>query len=88
MINFQVRRRNPVFWCTFLPSVVSVIYTILGLVGVVPSLSEEVVIEVLLCIVSALSTLGVLVDPTTRGVSDSELAMTYEVPKAHGIDRG
>ena len=79
-INWKVRLKNPVFWLTVIPAVITFVYTVLGAVGVVPSLSEDVVVNIITALISALTTVGVLVDPTTKGVGDSERAMGYDVP--------
>ena len=79
-INWKVRIKNPVFWLTAVPAVLTVVYTILGLFDVVPTLSEDTIINALTVIISALSALGVLVDPTTKGVQDSERALSYDEP--------
>ena len=79
-INLKVRLRNPVFWVTIIPVLATLIYTILGAFGIVPAIAEEHLVNGLLAIVSALSTLGVLVDPTTKGVNDSTNAMGYDKP--------
>lgn len=79
-INWKVRLKNPVFWLTVIPAVITFVYTVLGAVGVVPSLSEDVVVNIVTALVSALTTVGVLVDPTTKGVGDSERAMGYDAP--------
>lgn len=79
-LNLKVRIKNPVFWLTIIPAVIAFIYSIIGIFGIVPSISEDVVVNALTAIVTALTTLGVLVDPTTSGVSDSERAMTYDEP--------
>ena len=79
-INWKVRIKNPIFWLTAVPAVLTVVYTILGLFDVVPTLSEDTVINALTAIISALSALGVLVDPTTKGVQDSERALSYAEP--------
>lgn len=79
-INWKVRLKNPVFWLTVIPAVIALVYTVLGLFGVVPSISEDVLVNAVTAIISALTTVGVLIDPTTKGVSDSEMALTYEVP--------
>ena len=79
-INFKVRFKNPVFWLTVIPAVITFVYTVLGAVGVVPSLSEDVVVNIVTALISALTTVGVLVDPTTKGVGDSERAMSYDAP--------
>lgn len=79
-INWKVRLKNPIFWLTAIPSIIAVVYTILGLFDVVPTLSEDSLINGITAIISVLTTLGVLVDPTTKGVSDSERALGYEEP--------
>lgn len=79
-INWKVRLKNPVFWLTVIPAVITFVYTVLGAVGVVPSLSEDVVVNIVTALISALTTIGVLVDPTTKGVGDSERAMSYDTP--------
>ncbi len=79
-INWTVRLRNPVFWLTAIPSVATLIYTVLGLFGVVPTVSEDTLVNACSVIVSALTSLGVLVDHTTAGMSDSDRALTYTMP--------
>ena len=80
-INWKVRFKNPVFWLTFGPAVITFVYTVLGCFGIVPSVSEDVVIQAITSIVTALATLGVLVDPTTKGVSDGAYGITYTEPQ-------
>ena len=79
-INWKVRFRNPVFWTSFISALAAFVYTVLALFDVAPAISEEEVIKVVSVLISALTTLGVLVDPTTHGVKDSDRAMTYETP--------
>ena len=83
-INLRVRIKNPWFWVT-LGGV------ILAAMGVSPEMftSWGVVWDaikslfmnpyMLGCVV--LAVLGVFIDPTTKGVSDSKQAMTYTKPK-------
>lgn len=79
-INWKVRLKNPVFWLTAIPATAAVIYTLLGLLGVMPKISESEAVNVLSLVVSLLTDVGVLVDPTTKGVSDSKRALGYESP--------
>lgn len=79
-INWKVRLKNPVFWLTVIPAVIALVYTVLGLFGVVPTISEDVLVNAVTAIITALTTVGVLIDPTTKGVGDSDRAMTYEAP--------
>lgn len=80
-LNLKVRARNPLFWLTFISAIATCSYTIMGCFGVVPAISQDALINAVTAIITALTTLGVLVDPTTKGVGDSELAMTYAQPK-------
>ena len=80
-INLKVRFKNPVFWLTVIPALVTFVYTVLGAVGVVPAVSEDMIVNIITAIVSALTALGVLVDPTTKGVGDSERALNYTEPR-------
>lgn len=80
-INWKVRLKNPVTWFTLIPAVSGFVYMVLGVFGVVPSISEETIVQVGGMIVSALTTLGVLVDPTTKGIGDGALGITYTEPQ-------
>lgn len=80
-INWKVRLKNPVTWATLIPAAAGFVYMVLGLFGVVPSISEETIVQVGGMIVSALTTLGVLVDPTTKGIGDGALGITYTEPQ-------
>lgn len=86
-INWKVRLKNPVFWTTIIPAVVGVFYTVLGALGIVPALSESAVLNFFAMLVTVLTTLGVLVDPTTAGINDSEQALEYEKPKTSEDER-
>lgn len=80
-INWKVRLKNPVFWMTMIPALASFIYTILGCFGIIPSISEDILVNALTSIITALATVGVLVDPTTKNVGDSNRAMKYNEPQ-------
>lgn len=79
-INWHVRFKQPVFVTTFITLVLTFVYNLLGMFEVVPAVSQEMVMNVVVAIVQVLTALGILVDPTTKGVSDSERAMNYDVP--------
>ncbi len=79
-MNWKVRLRNPVFWTTLLAALAGFVYTVLGLLEVAPALSQDAVLRVVSVAVSVLTTLGVLVDPTTKGVRDSRRARGYATP--------
>ena len=79
-MNLKVRLKNKTFWLTAIPATITFIYTILSLFDIVPAISEAVLIKLATIIISALSVLGVLVDPTTAGIKDSQRAMSYTKP--------
>lgn len=56
---------------------ISIIYKVLSLFGIAPSIDENAVLEVVSMVVDFLALLGVVVDPTTNGINDSERALTY-----------
>lgn len=80
-INWKVRLKNPVFWATAVPGALSLVYLILGLLGIVPTVTEDYLVQIILTIIDILTNLGILVDPTTRGISDSERAQAYTCPQ-------
>lgn len=79
-INWKVRLKNPAFWMAFVPTLATFVYTTLALFDIAPAISESEIIEFATIVVSVLAGLGILVDPTTKGISDSEKALTYDKP--------
>ena len=80
MINWKLRLGNKATLTAILMAAVSIVYTVLGMLGVVPSVTQSQVGDLVAMVVQLLTLLGVVVDPTTEGVSDSERAMGYEEP--------
>ena len=68
------------FWLTFIPALTAFVYSVLGLLGIVPRFSEDAAVNAGSTAVSALTAFGVLVDPTTKGVGESERALGYDEP--------
>lgn len=80
-INWKLRLKNKVTLTAIVLGVVGIAYKILAMLGIVPAISESEVIEVVLLVVELLVLLGVVVDPTTAGASDSQQAMGYDKPR-------
>lgn len=82
-INWKVRLKNKNFWITLIPAVLLFAQVVLAVFGVEVDFGD--IGNKLLAVVNAafvvLSILGIVTDPTTNGISDSEQAMTYEKPK-------
>lgn len=71
-LNLKVRLRNKTFVISMLSVIVAFIYQVLGLLGIVASVSQDKVINILMFIINILAGFGVLVDPTTDGFKDSD----------------
>ena len=76
-INWKARFKNKAFVITFVTLVITFVYQLLGIFGVVPSVSEESVVNIVTMLVNILAFVGVIVDPTTDGINDSDRAMLY-----------
>lgn len=76
-INLKARLKNKMFVLSASALVVSFVYQMLSAFDIVPKITENEIIGLITMAVNILAFIGVLVDPTTEGVSDSERAMTY-----------
>ena len=79
-INWKVRLKQPAFWIATIPVVITFVYSVLALVGIAPSITQDTVQNLFLALVAVLAQFGIVVDPTTKGVSDSDRAMKYDKP--------
>lgn len=83
-INWQVRIKNKVFWMALIPAILMLMQTVGNVFGVTFELGElsTKLIAVIESVFVILTLLGIVTDPTTEGVSDSEQALTYTEPKS------
>ena len=79
-INWKVRFKNKLWLGSFLSLIVSFVYSMLNLFDVFPAVTRNSVLEILNQVLTFLGLIGVLADPTTAGLGDSERAMGYEEP--------
>ena len=84
MINWKVRVKNKTFWAALIPAVLVLAQVVLALFDLTFDITD--LQEKLLAVVNAvfvlLAVLGIVADPTTKGVSDSAQALTYSQPRA------
>lgn len=80
-INWKVRFKNKTWLVTFLITVLAFVYQILGMFDIVPPITQDMATQLVTIVINMLVAIGVVIDPTTAGTSDSEQAMTYEEPK-------
>ncbi len=88
-INWTVRLRNKTFWLTMIPTLLLLVEQVLNIFGVSMNFMglEEQLMAVISTVFMVLGTLGVVVDPTTKGMSDSARAMRYKVPNDDPAER-
>lgn len=79
-INWKVRFKNPTWLTMFLSLIIGFTFNILKMFDIVPTITENQIMEVVSQVLTFLGLIGVLVDPTTAGLSDSERAMGYAEP--------
>ena len=79
-INWKVRLKNKVWLGSFCSLVVGFVYSMLALFDVFPEVTQSLVLQLMNQVLTFLGLIGVIVDPTTAGLSDSERAMGYEEP--------
>lgn len=80
-INWKVRFKNKTWLIAFLAAIVAFVYRLLGMVGIVPAVSQDMVTQLIAAVINILVAIGVVIDPTTANISDSKEALNYTEPK-------
>ena len=85
MINWKVRVKSKAFWVAIIPAILLLVQVVAAVFGYVLDLGDlgNRLLAVVNAVFAVLAILGVVVDPTTEGVSDSARALTYTRP---GVD--
>ncbi len=83
-INWKVRFKNKVWLGSFCSLIIGFIYSLLALFDVFPAVTQSLVVQLLNQVLTFLGLIGVIVDPTTAGIGDSDRAMGYEEPYRDG----
>lgn len=79
-INWKIRFGNKAFWISLIPAVLLLIQVIASTFGYTLDLGElgNNLLAVVNALFAVLVILGIVTDPTTKGVSDSERALEYK----------
>ena len=85
-LNWKVRFKNKIWLSTFISLIVGFVYNVLAAFDVFPKVTQNAVMQIVGNVLTFLGLLGVIVDPTTEGVSDSNRAMTYDEPWKDEVD--
>lgn len=81
IINWKLRLKNKVTLLTLLLALVAFVYQVCGIFGIAVPVSQNTVTQAIALLINIFAAFGIIVDPTTAGVSDSDRAMSYEEPR-------
>ena len=79
-INWKVRFKNKVWLTSFISLIIGFVFNILKLFDVFPPVTENTVASIASQVLTFLGMFGLIADPTTEGMFDSERALSYEEP--------
>ena len=79
-INWILRLQNKTTLTTLCIAIVTAVYGVFAAVGFTPSVTEEQITNLVLTFIGVATALGIVVDPTTKGISDSDRVMGYIKP--------
>lgn len=84
-INWKVRIKNINFWLTIIPATLLLAQVVASVFGFTLDLGDlgNKLIAVVNAVFGIMAILGVVNDPTTAGLTDSNMAMTYDEPKSN-----
>lgn len=82
-INWKVRIKNKAFWAAIIPADLLLVQQVCAVFGVAVDFGElqAQLVAIVVTVFAILAILGIVADPTTAGMGDSEQAMTYTEPK-------
>lgn len=80
-INWKVRLRNKPFWVSLIALLLVLANHISSIFGYDITIYNEQITALSETILAILGLLGIIIDPTTNGLNDSEQALKYIKPK-------
>ena len=82
-ITWRVRLKNKAFWAALIPALLLLVQQVCAVFGVQLDFGDlqAQLVAIVGTVFTLLAILGIVADPTTAGVGDSEQAMGYDEPK-------
>ena len=80
-INWKVRLQHKTFWVALIALLIVLANQIAGIFSVDITIYNDQVTAITETVLSILALLGIVIDPTTAGTSDSREAIKYSKPK-------
>ena len=84
MINWKVRLASKTFWLALIPALLLLVQAIAAVFGFTLEGIEAKLLDLVNAVFAVLVILGIVNDPTTAGLGDSQQAMSYNAPKPRG----
>lgn len=85
-INWKIRFQNKIFLAAFISLIINFAFDLLTILDVVPVITRNMVLQLANQVLTCLAALGIIVDPTTAGIGDSNRAMQYDWPWDDEVD--
>lgn len=80
-VNWKVRLKSGTWWLGIISAVVTAVFAVLKLCNVELPVTADQIMDAAMLVLMIPAAIGITTDPTTKGVSDSAQAMTYDAPK-------
>lgn len=80
-INWKVRLQHKQFWVSLIALLLVLANQIAGIFNVDITIYNAQITAISETVLSILGLLGIIIDPTTKGTSDSEQALKYDAPR-------
>ncbi len=82
-INWRVRLLNKTFWLALIPALILLVQIVFNWFGFqfASELVENEAVKFINAVFLVLAVLGIVNDPTTKGLTDSNQARTYKKPR-------
>lgn len=80
-INWKLRFKNKATLTALISALVVFVFQVAGALGVTLPVGADQVMQAVTAVLTVLAALGIVTDPTTSGVSDSDEAMQRTEPK-------
>ena len=80
-INWKVRLQHKTFWVSLISLLIVLANQVAGVFNVDITIYNAQVTAITETVLGILALLGIIIDPTTSGASDSYQAMRYNKPK-------
>lgn len=80
-INWKVRLQSGSWWMGVISAIVIAVFAILKICNVEMSVTQEEILNIATLVLMIPAAIGIISDPTTKGIADSAQALDYETPK-------